>query len=248
MAKSAIHLANADYSAAVDRVEELARLQMQAAKRKSMLVFGPEGVGKTRLLQAFARTQPFALYVPHLHDPKELMQSLVAGLRALKMREIKLPDHAEALSTSSLKGIVRRALAEFPFVLVLDHLAGPSRVVTGMIKELSDYDQRPIIFAARTPHMEDIGALQPMCADRSERLELKNLSSAIAWEFAKREAVCLGLQATNLEATLDSIVEWSAGNPGGILRMLKMAGLPGYRVDNQIKSHVLYLDFLMGKQ
>jgi len=39
-------------------------------------------------------------------------------------------------------------------MLVLDHLAGPSRVVTGIIKEFSDYGRRPIYFAARTPHMK----------------------------------------------------------------------------------------------
>lgn len=109
-----------------------------------MLVFGPEGVGKTRLLQAFVRTQPLALYVPHLDRPRELMQALLAGLRGLNKRELRLPENAGSLSTPSLKGIVRRALAEFPFVLVLDHVAGPSRVVTGIIKELGDYDQRPI--------------------------------------------------------------------------------------------------------
>lgn len=248
MSKSGIHMPHTDYAAAVDRSEELARLQTQAAKRKSMLVFGPDGVGKTRLLQVFVRTQPFALYVPQLHNPKELMQALLEGLRALKKCELKLPENAGVLSTSSLKGIVRHALDEFPFVLVLDHIAGPSRVLTGLIKEFSDYDQRPIIFAARTPHMEDVGALQPMCADRSERLEMKNLTSAIALEFAKHEAMQLGLEAVNLEATIHSVVEWSAGNPGGILRMLKMAGLPKYRTDDHIKSHVLYLDFLMGKQ
>lgn len=40
------------YLATVDRTEELARLQAQAQRRKPMLVFGPEGVGKTRLIEA----------------------------------------------------------------------------------------------------------------------------------------------------------------------------------------------------
>ena len=248
MVERAIPLPDAQYLALIERTEELARLQAQASQRKSMLVFGPEGVGKTRLLQAFAKTQPYSLYVPHLRNPKEMLQALFDGLRALEKRELRLPDSTRSFSTPSLKGIVRRALAEFPFVLVLDDVAGPSRVVTGLIKEFSDYDQRPIIFAARTPHMEDIGGLQPMCADRSERLELKNLPAPIALEFARQEAIRAGVAAKNLEATLHSIVAWSGGNPGGILRMLKMAGMEKYRTEDQVKAHVLYLDFLMGRQ
>jgi hypothetical protein len=132
-------------------------------------------------------------------------------------------------------------------MLVLDHLAGPSRVVTGIIREFSDYGRRPIYFAARTPHMEDIGALLPMCADRSERLEVRNFPPAIALEFATRAAERSGLLASNLDSALRSLVEWSEGNPGSIRQMLKMADLPRYRTGDQIKAHVLYLDYRMGR-
>jgi hypothetical protein len=248
MASSALPSPDAQYLAAVDRTEELARLRAQAQKRKSMLVFGPEGVGKTRLLLTFVQNQPFALYVSPIRSPRDLMMALIQGLRRLDKRELRLPSNANSLSTSSLKGIVQRALAEFPVMLVLDHLAGPSRVVTGIIKEFSDYGRRPIYFAARTPHMEDIGTLQPMCADRSERLEIRNFGPAVALEFAKREAERTGLRASNLESALHSLVEWSEGNPGSILQMLKMADLPRYRMGDQIKAHVLYLDFRMGRR
>jgi hypothetical protein len=200
------------------------------------------------LLLTFVQNQPFALYVSPIRSPRDLMMALIQDLRRLDKRELRLPSNANSLSTSSLKGIVQRALAEFPVMLVLDHLAGPSRVVTGIIKEFSDYGRRPIYFAARTPHMEDIGTLQPMCADRSERLEIRNFGPAVALEFAKREAERTGLRASNLDSALHSLVEWSEGNPGSILQMLKMADLPRYRMGDQIKAHVLYLDFRMGRR
>ncbi len=248
MASRALQSPDAQYLAAVDRTEELARLCAQAQKRKSMLVFGPEGVGKTRLFLAFVQNQPFALYVPRIRSPRDFMMALIEDLRRLDRRQLRLPANTNSLSTSSLKGIVRRALAEFPCILVLDHMAGPSRVVTGIVKEFSDYGQRPIFFAARTPHMEDIGTLQPMCADRSERLEVRNFTSTVAIEFAKREAERSSLWASNLESALHSLVEWSEGNPGSILQMLKMASLPRYRMGDQIKAHVLYLDYRMGRR
>ena len=96
--------------------------------------------------------------------------------------------------------------------------------------------------------MEDIGALRSLCINKSERLELKNLPPLIALEFARCEAENIGLLASNLETVLPSLVAWSDGNPGAILQMLKMAQLSRYRTDDQIKSHILYLDFRMGRR
>jgi hypothetical protein len=132
--------------------------------------------------------------------------------------------------------------------MVLDHLDAPSRVVTGMIKDLNYYGRTPVIFASRSPHMEDIGALRPLCALKSERIELENLPQKIALEFAMRDAERIKLWASNLDSILPSLVEWSDGNPGAILQMLKMAHLPQYRVGDQIKAHILYLDYRMGRR
>jgi hypothetical protein len=132
--------------------------------------------------------------------------------------------------------------------MVLDHLDAPSRVVTGMIKDLHYYGRTPVIFASRSPHMEDIGALRPLCANKAERLEVKNFPTQIALEFAQREAERTELWASNLETVLPSLVEWSDGNPGAILHMLKMAQLPQYRAGDQLKSHILYVDYRMGRR
>ena len=213
-----------------------------------MLVFGPEGVGKTRLLQRFLETQQFALYVGQPHSPREMVLALIEDFRAVSKRDLSLPSDPKSLSTSSLKGIIQRALDQYPLLLVLDHLSGPSRVVTGMVKEMNYYGRTPVFFAARTPHMEDIGALLPMCADRSERVEIKNLTPSIALEFAQKESERTGLWASNLEHALHSLVGWSEGNPGSIIQMVKMAHLGKYRMGDQIKAHVLYLDHRMGRR
>jgi hypothetical protein len=160
--------------------------------------------------------------------------------------ELNIPREIETLSSSSLKGIAHRTLDTRPFLMVLDHLDGPSRVLTGMIKDLHFFGRTPVIFASRSPHMEDIGALRPLCALKSERLEIKNWPVAIALEFAQRHAEGIQLRASNLDSILPSLVEWSDGNPGAILQMLKMAQLPQYRVGDQIKAHILYVDYRMG--
>jgi hypothetical protein len=236
------------YVATVERTEELARLDAQAQRRRSMLIFGPEAVGKTRLLKTFVRTQPLALFAAHVQSPRELLLALVDELRRLAKSGITLPANSTSMGTKSLKGIVQRALDKHPFLLALDHLAGPSRVVTGLIKDLNYFDRTPVIFVARTPHMEDIGTLQPMCAGKAERLEVKEFVPPIALEFAKREASRTGLWASNLDQVLHELVDRSNGNPGAIVHMLKMAHFPRYYAGDQIKVHVLYLDYRMGRR
>lgn len=236
------------YNAAVERVEELARLQAQAQRRKSMLIFGPEAVGKTRLLRSFVQTQPLALFVAAVQSPREMLLTLVQELQRVVKPGISFPVDWESLSTGSLKGIVQRALEKHPFLLALDHLAGPSRVVTGLIKDLNYFDRTPVILVARSPHMEDIGNLQPMCAGKGERLELKEFLPPVALEFARREGSRTGLSASNLDHVLHQLVEWSNGNPGAIVHMLKMAHFQRYYVGDQIKAHVLYLDYRMGRR
>ena len=236
------------FLAAVERTEEMARLQAQTEKRKSLLLFGSEAVGKTRLLRAFVKTQPLALFVPRAESPREVLLALVAELRRLGKRGVELPPNPESLSSSGLKGVVQRALEKHPFFLALDQLCGPSRVLTGLIKDLNYFDRTPIIFVARTPHMEDIGTLQPMCAGKSERLELKEFAPPIALEFTRWEARKADLWASNLDEVLRLFAESSKGNPGAIVQMVKMAHFPRYRVGDQIKSHVLYLDYRMGRR
>jgi len=236
-----------EYLNCVEREEELGRLRNQARIRKSLLVHGSEGVGKSRLLQTFAGSQPLAVYIPQMRSPREFVMTLIQALHSADGK-VKLPGNIAALSTSSLKGIVHRALDTQPFLMVLDHLDAPSRVVTGMIKDLHYYGRTPVIFASRSPHMEDIGALRPLCANKAERLEVKNFPPQVALEFAQREAERTELWASNLETVLSSLVEWSDGNPGAILKMLKMAQLPQYRAGDQIKSHILYVDYCMGRR
>lgn len=238
---------SSEYLSCIEREEELGQLRKQADARKSMLVFGPEGVGKSRLLQAFVGKHPVALYIPQMRTPREFLLALLKALHAAD-EAIRVPGNLAGLSTSSLKGVVHRALDTQLFLLILDHLDAPSRVLTGMIKDLHYYGRTPVIFASRSPHMEHIGALGPLCASKSERLELKNWPFQIALEFAQRNAERTQLRASNLETVLPSLVEWSDGNPGAILCMLKMAQLPQYRAGDQIKAHILYVDYRMGRR
>jgi hypothetical protein len=75
------------------------------------------------------------------------------------------------------------------------------RVVTGIVEDIHYYGRTPVIFASRSPHMEDIGALRPLCANKSERLELKNWPLHIALKLAQRAAERTQVWAGNSEGS-----------------------------------------------
>jgi hypothetical protein len=235
------------YIRAVERTVELERLVTRARERKHLLVFGPEGVGKTRLLQEFARIEPLALYVPQSKSPHDLLLSLVDTLRG-KLGTRSFPPNIASMSTGGLKATVDRALNANAFLLVVDHVQSPSRVIAKIVKELGYYGRTPIFLAARSSHMEDVGALQVLSYDKKERLEMLNWHRDVALEFTCREADRIKLRASNIDTALESIAQLSGGNPGSILGMLKMASRPQYRVEDQIKFHILYLDYRMGRR
>jgi predicted ATPase len=71
-----------EYLNCVQREEELGRLRNQAKIRKSLLVFGPEGVGKSRLLRTFVEKQALALYVEQMRSPREFVLALLQALHS----------------------------------------------------------------------------------------------------------------------------------------------------------------------
>lgn len=234
-----------DYDALLERAAELNALRERIGRRKSLLVHGEQGVGKTRLLQEIAKEHKNALYVGKGHAPREFLLALIESKDRAGTPKGNRPRNLEALSMRSLKGVAERGLEDGKMFLIVDHVQSPSPTLSAMLKELNYYGRTPIIFAARSPHMEDIGLLRSLCSDKSERLAIKNWPEAVAVEFARRRAIEIGLFAGNLNTALDEMIEMSHGNPGAIAQMTEMALLPQYRANDQIKVHILYLDLRM---
>ena len=78
-------------------------------------------------------------------------------------------------------------------------------------------------------------------------IELRGLRSGTS--ILKLHAFCSrlcrreGLTAENIEQFLDRVVEYSDGNPGAMLQMIRMAKAPKYSHENQIKITPLYIDY-----
>ncbi|MDT8067354.1 MAG: NB-ARC domain-containing protein [Terriglobia bacterium] len=225
-------------------------LRARLAARKSVLVHGPSGVGKTLLLVYVLPEFPQALYCPSTPSSQVVFKRLAELLAARKDPTVAKicrgrTDTLLSKSSISLKGIVTDALRAGKYVLVLDHLNQPSQSFATMVREVVWLCSTPVIAVARSAHMEDAGFVAPLLSDRSERLAIRNFGAESAAGFAERVVSQKHLVATNLKAVVDNIVECSDGNPGAIVHMIEMAGQTKYRSKDHIKWSPLYIDFRM---
>jgi hypothetical protein len=235
-------------SAVFHRAEEVEQLRRRLAVRRSFLFHGPAGVGKTLLLSLVLPEFPDILYSPKNPTPQALYRNLAELLLAARHPSLTSVcwNGMSSLQTKtavSTKGLVRDALWNSKYLVVLDHLMRPSPALGGAIRELMLNCSVPVVAVSRSAHMEDVGFVLPLFPDRTEKFNVRNFDPETARLFAGACADSQQLAADNLAQFLDRVVEYSDGNPGAMLRMICMAKNPRYSHGNQIKVTPLYIDY-----
>jgi DNA polymerase III delta prime subunit len=230
------------------RDEELEQLRKRIATRRSFLFHGPAGVGKTLLLRRVFPEFTDVLYSPQNSTSQSLYRNLAESLLVLEHPVLTkaCPSGMASLQEKtavSVKGLVRDALGDAKYLVIVDHLVRPSQALAASIRELMLNWSVPVIAVSRSAHMEDAGFVLPLFPDRSERFSLQNFDSESGRRFA---AVCAereGITAKNIEQFLDRVVEYTDGNPGAVLQMIRMAKAPKYLHESQIKIAPLFIDY-----
>jgi AAA ATPase domain len=231
------------------REAEIEELRARFARRRSFLLHGPAGVGKTLLLAAVCPEVPDVLYSASNPTPQALYRNLAAALFAARDQKITKAFPAgvsslqERKSAVALKGIVREVLRNSKYWVVVDHLARPSQSVAASVRELMVECSVPVLAVSRSAHMEDAGFVLQLFPDRAEQFALRNFDSSTARSFADWCARRESLTAENLAQFLDKVNAYSAGNPGAIEQMIRLAKSPQYSCGGQIKTAPLYIDF-----
>jgi len=231
-----------------DRIAELEELRKRFSCRRSFLLHGPAGVGKTLLLSRVLSEFPNTLYSPQTPTPQVLYQNLAEALSAARDQKIGADGRAgmqsfREKSVVAVKGALREVLRNSPYVVVMDHLVRPSHSLANWVRELMIGCSVPVVAVSRSPHMEDAGFVLSLFSDRTEKFAVRNFDSKTASQFAGWCADRERLAAGNLTQFLDNVVEFSDGNPGAIVQMIRMAGTPKYSSGGQIKTTPLYVDF-----
>lgn len=224
---------------------ELAEIGKRLSERKSFLLHGAPGLGKSLLLRNALPNFPQALYCKDTKSPQAVFRSLADSLISVGDATTKaLLKRAPASSKTavSLKGIVLDSLRTSPRTIVLDQLVRPSQALGTAVKELK-HAGATIASVARSAHMEDAGYILPLYPFREERFELLPFDSRLAAEFAMVVANNLGITADNRQEFVDRVIEFGKGNPGIILALLRKGAQEKYRTGDRIKIVPLYIDF-----
>ena len=207
--------------------------------RKSCLILGPKGIGKTRLLQeslSIAR-QPY-IYVER---PEVLHRLLVELAERLSCYAGRLGSVRNATS-AALKPSVLDAFRRQPRCLVLENLADSD---PRMYRFLQQVYYIPAVCLIVTAASRDcLGHLRKLLWDPREEIALKPLTRPEALSLFDAASRMYRLESFDLDAFRCKALTAAQGNPGQILTMCRMASRPEYQAGRHIKFLPLRIDAL----
>ena len=227
-----------DHSVALfGRRDEVRTLINALRARKSCLILGPKGIGKTRLLQeslSIAR-QPYI----YLERPAVLHWLLVELAQRLSC---PAGCFGSVPTSAALKPSVLDAFRRQPRCLVLENLAD---VDPRMYRFLQQVYYIPAVCLIVTAASRDcLGHLRKLLWDPREEIALKPLTRPESLSLFDTASRMYRLQSFDLDAFRCKVLTAAQGNPGQILTMCRMASRPEYQDGSHIKFLPLRIDAL----
>lgn len=222
------------------RRHEVRTLTNALCARKSCLVLGPKGIGKTRLLLeslSIAR-QPYL----HVERPEVLHGLLVELAERLSCPAGRFESVRKATSVA-LKPSVLDTLRRLPRCLVLENVAGADPRMYRFLQQIYYIPSVCLIVTAIS--RDCLGHhLRKLLWDPREEIALKPLVRREALSLFDVASRMYRLQSFELDTFRGKVLSAAQGNPGQILTMCRMASRPEYQDGRHIKFVPLRIDAL----
>jgi hypothetical protein len=232
----------------VGMAKEVQRLSLAFDAGDSLLLLGPQGSGKTRVIQEALSGNRRVLYIawqPTLHALLAAMaRALMAARHAGFIRRAKPGSDPEAwlkVQTSiHLKGLLRTAVESSPVPMMLDGIAGAGFPTYRFLQRIYHAPGMALFAASRDAF--SLGALARLFWNPAQALNLPPLPGRDAEQLFEAAADYFKLRHLDLDEFREKALESAGGNPGQIIEMCRLATQPQYHAGRYIKFAPLRID------
>jgi hypothetical protein len=235
----------------VGMAKELQRLSRALAAGDPLLLLGPQGSGKTRLIQrALSRTRDvrYIAWEPTLHALLTAMaRALIANRHAVFAGRADPgadPEAWLAAQTSiRLKGLLWTAMESSPVPMVLDGISGAGFPTYRFLQRIYHAPGMALVAASRDAL--SLGALARLFWNPMRTLRVPPLPERDAGQLFESAADRFELRGLLLDKFRGKVLECARGNPGQIIEMCRLAAQPRYHAGRYIKFSPLRIDTVM---
>jgi len=235
----------------VGMAKERQRLSLALETGDPLIVLGPRGSGKTRLIQEALPSNTGVLYIawaPTLHALLTAMaRALIAARHAGFIRRAKPGRDAEAwlaVQTSiHLKGLLWTAMETSPVPMMLDGIAGASFPAYRFLQRIYHAPGMALFAGSRDAFC--LGALARLFWNPAKALHVPPLAERDAEQLFEAATDYFKLRNLNLDEFREKVLESAGGNPGQIIEMCRLATQPRYHAGRYIKFAPLRIDAVM---